>query len=1007
MTRILFIPGDPAGAEEHAARDWLRRQADIEMRIQTPDELVHTDGDGADVIWLHAGERVPELSPDALGCVSGALDRGAGLFLSLFATPVLEVLGLERSPPNNCAVAVWHDASDPLWPEAMRDWPAYPHIRGLQGWAAGSHPLFDGFMRGTFTWRATEGERVGEATCLAPRWPVLGRVVAVERGYIQLNAAKAVAWEYAVGGGRVLCVGAHIHFAARDASLAPQRDRLVRNALAYVARHDSGPVAWWPVGARKQSPTTSGEGLPVAAFGAALPELASAITLTSLARADDPFTIAGRRVLVTGGEQSGVREIWVHPLCVLSGGLEVRVDGETPTVRSVEVSPEQLVRHLQTRTRFIEERIFVPVDEGAVVIEYRFRRVGRTRQDVEPPRLELRLRMPLRLEWPYPADALRPVKAFRRDTGEAASIAGVGRDPQFAAQLLVEGQATLTLAEDDAAPRVTIAAVLAERLRLTMLGTSQGLVGLSRIVRALSRVGVRALAAGRADHAAALLGDYLTLRSPNAALDTALEWAKARLDAFVVTAPGVGSGLMAGYAESRPGWNESRPGYAWFFGRDGCWSGFALLAAGLHAEARVALEFLAGTQDISGKIAHEVTASGAAHYDAADATPLWLKFVAEYAAWTGDVDTVRALWPRVERALEFVRATDRDGDGLPENTGVGHGWIESGPLGGGAVTSYVAAIWIAALEALAPLAELLGERDTAARCAADAATARRAFDDRLFDASAGRHALQRAADGSLESTLTALSAVPVALGVVDEVRAGPVIDALAEERFTTAWGVRLLARDDPRYDPRGYHSGAVWPLFTGWVSLAEFATHRQEAAYRHLLSNAGLCYDRAKGAFDEVLHGEHLESAGVCADQAWSAAMVVLPFVEGMLGAVPNAAQRRVRLTPHWPREWTHASVGHLRVGEAMLELDAVEGCLVGGVAHDGVRYRLRSVPPGSLTVVLEHPIQGRSFERVLVDGAEVTAERCGTATCPHVRVTTWLAEQAEVQFVGHPLAGG
>ena len=80
---------------------------------------------------------------------------------------------------------------------------------------------------------------------------------------------------------------------------------------------------------------------------------------------------------------------------------------------------------------------------------------------------------------------------------------------------------------------------------------------------------------------------------------------------------------------------------------------------------------------------------------------------------------------------------------------------------------------------------------------------------------------------------------------------------------------------------------------------------------------------------------------------------------------------------------------------------------MVDGVAYEGVRYRLRCTPAGALTVLLEHPLAGRSFERVLADGAAVPAEHCGTPGCPHVRIGVWLSGAREVQFVGRPAASG
>ena len=78
------------------------------------------------------------------------------------------------------------------------------------------------------------------------------------------------------------------------------------------------------------------------------------------------------------------------------------------------------------------------------------------------------------------------------------------------------------------------------------------------------------------------------------------------------------------------------------------------------------------------------------------------------------------------------------------------------------------------------------------------------------------------------------------------------------------------------------------------------------------------------------------------------------------------------------------------------------------GGPHDGVTYRVRSVPAGALTLTLEHPIGARSFTHLRVDGVEVDdVERCGTAERPHARVTRWLADPVELQFVGAPIGGG
>ena len=123
--------------------------------------------------------------------------------------------------------------------------------------------------------------------------------------------------------------------------------------------------------------------------------------------------------------------------------------------------------------------------------------------------------------------------------------------------------------------------------------------------------------------------------------------------------------------------------------------------------------FLQKYQDLAGKIFHEISTSGVVHYDAADATPLYVILAAHYLRASGDIGFIRESWNHVQKAMSFLYSTDTDQDGLIENTNVGHGWVEGGKLWGAHTTLYLASLWAQALKDAAYLANHLGEFDLA------------------------------------------------------------------------------------------------------------------------------------------------------------------------------------------------------------------------------------------------------------------------------------------------------
>ena len=915
MTLRVALVADP-GREEDAAWRWLSSRAGVRAARFRADRAADALRD-TDIVWVHA--TAPVVLPEPQRFASFVL-QGGGLLLSLRATELVAALGLESSPPAEVRDAVWRHEDDECWTPDMRTMSAYPHVRGLATY--GPHPLVTGLHNGTYCWAPSDGEPYAWCCYGAGARPTEGHAVAVDRAYIVQNAERVVAWEYAPGRGRVLCLGAYVYFAAPDALLRPQLEALAGNALHAVAPGgESGPRTWWPPAGRTAS---ASEALllpePLVLDGALPEPAADPLVIAGPAGGDAPWDLAGRRQLLVGSETGGIRELWTHPHRSVAA-WEALLDGRPLTGGEIAVTPDVVGRVLQAGRQAVEASAFVALEHAVTVVEYRAVRSRRASTAREGPALELRLTTDLRRMWPFAAGCAGNLRFRRSADGLVALVEAESGDGLMA--LFLSRDAALRLEAvpgDRPAVRCTVTTTLGRPFRIAVLGGADR-DDLDRSLRVVRRLGVGGLVRQRAQRAATVREARLAVHTPDAAFDRAVGWAKRRLDLFVGDVPGVGRSLLAGYAASTPGWGAARPGYAWFFGRDACWSAFGLLAVGEFSLVREVLRFLGDRQDVTGKVLHEATTSGQFHYDAADATPLYLLLVSRYLAWTGDAAFISSIWPAVERAYAFCLTTDTDGDGLIENTRVGHGWIESGPLAGAAVTLYLAAIWRAALEGLAHVADTLGNPRFQAECSARAARAGAAIDDRFFAPDTGDYALDLRADGSRTLKTTALVAVPLLLRAVHPLRARRALEALAEPAFSAPWGVRMLPVGDPLFRETGYHDGSVWPLFTGWASLAEYGGGRGEQGFAHLMANAALAFARQKGAFDEVLHGLLERSAGVCGDQAWSASMVVQPLVEGLLGVEPGAAWGRLTIAPRLPASWDGMLVEGLRCGATTFDL--------------------------------------------------------------------------------------
>ncbi len=423
------------------------------------------------------------------------------------------------------------------------------------------------------------------------------------------------------------------------------------------------------------------------------------------------------------------------------------------------------------------------------------------------------------------------------------------------------------------------------------------------------------------------LDKTVRLELPDPALQQAYDWARISTIQGLVNNPYLGTGLVAGYRTSGVG---QRPGFAWFFGRDSFWTSFALNSEGDYATARTAIDFVSKYQRQDGKIPHEISQSAGLvpwfkdypyPYVSADASPLFILAMDDYAVQSGDLAFVKDKWDNLWRAYQFMKST-YDEQGFARNFGVGHGWVEGGPLLPVKNEYYQAGLAVQALDALSNLARLIGKNDASKQLAGEFEHIKPALEQAFWSPETNSYAFALKQNNQRYDETTVLTTVPMWFGLPDANHADQTITRLADEDQQTDWGMRIISNRSKVYDGSGYHYGSVWPLFTGWASVAEYRYHREFPAYTNLRSNALLGIDGSLGHFTEVLSGDYYQSFATSSPhQIWSAAMVLSPILRGMFGLQTDVEKHQITLAPHVPADWTSFAIHNVRVGESSADI--------------------------------------------------------------------------------------
>src|ERR1700688_1710110 len=442
----------------------------------------------------------------------------------------------------------------------------------------------------------------------------------------------------------------------------------------------------------------------------------TSLKLTRPVRAWEFLSSVGTRAGIFGNE-SGRIEAWVYPLKIcrdfhLRFHTEDRALPAESLARTVIVRPESTTIVYTSDTFSVRETFFVPVDQPGAIITF----------EVEtefPLEIEAVFRRDFQLEWPAALGATYVNWEPERNAfffGEEQKKFSAFLGSPTAAERRREYQ-TNYASESDNSFRLGVTEKGADTKVIVLAASVQGRAEAEAAYQHLAEEYPQLLRQS-ADYYRDYLSKTVSVELPDEELQRAYDWSRISMIQGLVTNPYLGTGLVAGYRTSG---ESQRPGFAWFFGRDSMWTSLALDAAGDFSTTRTALQFISKYQREDGKMPHEIAQAAnfvpwfkdyPYGYASADATPLYIIAMNDYVTESGDVAFAKEKWDGIWKAYQCLRSTYDDQD-FPRNFGIGHGWVEGGPLLQVESEFYQSGLGAEALRALSNLARLTG-KDTVA-----------------------------------------------------------------------------------------------------------------------------------------------------------------------------------------------------------------------------------------------------------------------------------------------------
>ncbi|MBT2523094.1 glycogen debranching N-terminal domain-containing protein [Arthrobacter sp. ISL-28] len=422
-------------------------------------------------------------------------------------------------------------------------------------------------------------------------------------------------------------------------------------------------------------------------------------------------------------------------------------------------------------------------------------------------------------------------------------------------------------------------------------------------------------------------------------------------------------------------------GAPWFmtlFGRDSLWASQMALPVD-PSLALGTLQTLADRQgrvvdpmseEEPGKILHEVrldVSSGLAlggksvYYGSVDATPLFVVVLGAVSRWGFAADTIAALLPHADRALDWIRDYgDKDGDGFVEyerlnDQGlINQGWKDSWdginfadgrlaepPIALCEVQAYVYVAYLSR----AWMAFDAGDVALGNELADLAAQLKRRFNEQFWMPERGYYAT--ALDGKKRQVDACSSNMGHCLwpGIIDDDKVPLVAERLMSPEMFSGWGVRTLASDMGAYNPASYHNGSVWPhdnalIATGLLRYGFVAeAQRISTALLEAAEHSGGRLPELFCGFGRDQFAEPVPYPTACSPQAW-AATTPIHLVTSLMRYDTHISRGGLWMDPVLPESYGDLHITNAPMAGGRITIDIIDSVPTVQGLPEGIVFR-------------------------------------------------------------------